>query len=230
MNTLVHSRPVRTALLAGGLALVAGCYFSLPALAAGIDPSLPSVTISGVKKGDDKVPASAAAGKGTGTSKGTTGSRGAAANSSVPKGAKLLSATKGELTYIITVHNNSRVAVKNIQVEYHFYNKTTVTDNGILTDKPTVTDITSTENIDLDASKSKDIQTQPIPHENTQIQTAGQSSGNGRTRVTTSSTYGSTITQLIGWHIELSYNGKIIQKTDDPTNLQDLLKKLEPES
>ncbi len=225
MNAPVRVRPVRATLMLSSLALAAMLSFALPAWAIGPDPYSPMVSIMDVKKGDDKVapPAPAATGRGTGNN-GKGGASGGNNNSSVPKGAKMLSSTKGDLTYIITLRNTGKIPARNVQVEYHFYNKTVVTDNG-LSDPPTITDITSTENIDIDPGKMKDVQTQSIPHENTQSQMNGATSGGGRQKVTTSSTYSSSVTSVLGWHIEVRYNDKVLQARDQPDNLQDLLKK-----
>lgn len=225
MSVSLPQHPLRFTLVLAGLALAAVGYGTIPASAAGADPSLPAVSILEVKKGEDKPAVPASTSKGSGTAgRGSGGNRNSGGSSGGARGAKVISATKGDLTYIITVRNNGRTAAKNVQVEYHFYNRTVVTDNG-LSEAPTITDISGTENVDIDPGKMKDIQTQSIPHENTQNQNAGTSSGGGRTRTVTSGTYSSSVTSLLGWHIEVKYNDKIIQKRDEPDNLQDLLKK-----
>jgi len=127
-----------------------------------------------------------------------------------------------DVTYAITVKNRSGIAVQNLAVEYHFYNVTVNTVNGLTT--TTIDDITSTENVDIDPGKSKDVITQAVPKVSTvkDTRTVNPSRGGGRTTPTQTS----TTSNLLGWHINVLYNDKIISERHSPDDLKDKIDRI----
>lgn len=242
MNTPAHSFPFRSTFLLSGLTLAAA--LALPSYAASPDASIPSVSILNIKKNTEvvKAPPPAATGnsqgsQGKGGKNGQNNQNGKYGNA--PKPPQYGSAsTKSDLTYVISLRNNSKFPAKNVEVEYHFYNRTTVTTNGIGTSN--IDDITSTENLDIDPTSNKDLITQPISHEDTMgagpdTSNSSSSSGGGgggrggRNKLTASPISTSTITAVMGWHVEVRYNDKVIAHRDYPDNLQTLLKNYQPQ-
>jgi len=209
------------------LPLVAGCvfvavfHFGFPACAFGAE--LPTISFD-VKKNDEKVvqpPKPAAAGAsgsaGRGATAGGTG-RGLA-------GSKSLGSSTTDVTYLISLRNTSMVPALNLEVEYHFYTKTATTTNGETTYD--IEDVNSIENVDLDVHKAKDIVTQPIALVDNQSTASSKSLSSGaaaRGKGKSSVISSSVITSLLGWHVEIRFNDKIIAHKDSPDNLQDLLK------
>ncbi len=233
MNTPVRTHSIRSALVMSGLALVTASYLALPAYAADAPATppapVPNVTIVDVTKGDSRnipqAPATTASSSNNnskGGSNGRTSGNGGSGNTS----SRSLITAKGDTTYVIKLRNGSKFAAKGVTVEYHFYNRTTNTNNGVST--YTIEDIPGNENVDIDPGKLYELTTQPISHSNSVSQSGGATQGGGGGRgkgATSSPTQSSTITAVLGWHIELKFNDKVIKKLDSPDNLQDLLKK-----
>lgn len=220
----LQSLIIRTSFAAAALALGAAVALSPAAFAILPDSSMPSLSISDVKKGVDKPApdsststAAGSGGRGFPGSAAGSGSTSTGARRGNAASARRTSSSKGEVPYIITVRNGSEIQANNVVVEYHFYNRTANISNGIA--DYTIDDITSTEYLDLAPGKSKDVMTQPIPHEDTESTAAASG---GRTRTVGGSTM--TITSLLGWHIEVRYNDKLVVKKEYPDNLQTLLK------
>lgn len=228
MNTPARPSSVRSTLAMTGLAIVTAAYFALPAYAAAPDPAMPTISIVGVNKGDDKVkltPIAPAKNSGNNNSN-SSNSRGGNNTSNSSR----TTTTKGDVTYIIQIRNSGKIPAKGLTVAYTFYNLTTNTTNGESTN--VIQPITGSESIDLDPNKVKDVETVPISHSNTQSLSSGSnnSSGGGgrggRTMTTPTST--SSITKVLGSHVEVLYNDKVLKTRNEPDNIDDLVKKYSP--
>jgi hypothetical protein len=191
-------------------------------------PPVPSITITKVEKGtpvrkndtagkDDEVPRSGP-GNSTITTKTTS--------------------DRGEVNYTISLHNFSTYPAKDLVVEYHFYNITRSTGKSSASN-PVITEVKATETLDIDPGKTRDVETKPVPYEMTQVQTTTttpygyavspvDTATNGYTvtpnNVKTTNSTNSTNTTMLGWHIEIRYNGKVIKTDDQPSDLPDKLK------
>ncbi len=228
MNTPARSLPSRSAFVMSGLALVTAVVLVLPSYALAPDPNVPSVSILDVKKNTEKLQlpdpsATSGSGRNQGNNQGGKGGKGG------QQAAKPLSSisTKSDLTYVITLRNNSKIPAKNVAVEYHFYNRTSNTTNGLST--YSIEDVTSTENLDVDPGSNKELVTQPISHEDSMSVAGGANSGGGgggkgRSKSMSTPITTMTNTSVMGWHVEVRYNDKIIAHRDYPDNLQSLLK------
>lgn len=216
MVTRFQTYLLRAGLIAAASVLVAAMYLSPPAWALGTDPNQPAISIIKIEKGVDKPAATAATGTAAATGTGAGSGRRGNANAAALAARRKVS-TKGEVPYIITVRNGSEFPAHNVVLEYHFYNRTADISNGLA--NYTIDDITSTEYLDIAADKSRDITTEPIPYEDTETTAAA---GGGRTRNVGGSTM--TITSLLGYHVELRYNDKLISQKEFPDNLQELLR------
>ncbi len=219
------SLPPRSILLFAACAFGGALCFNVPVRAddAPEPPRKGAITIS-VSKADAKIKALSAGTSGSGgkSSKGgygANGDGGGKGGTMTPTGYRNLN-EEADVTYAITVKNSSHQPVKNLAVEYHFYNKTVRTTDGI-SDPPKIDDITSVENVDIDPGKSTDILTQPIPNASNASSSIPASAARSKTR--TSPSQSSTITNLVGWHIEVRFNDQVVAKTDEPFDLKDRL-------
>ncbi len=113
--------------------------------------------------------------------------------------------------------NLSAAPVKGVVVEYHVYNKTTVSGSG----NPTVTldDITGTSTVDLAGNEKKQIETSDIPHNVTNTSTA--TTGGGKKGGPSSTSSSSSVQSVYGWVVYLKFNGKIVHTFKDPDNVMD---------
>jgi len=206
MTTSLHISPIRSLLILASCACT--LFIDSASLVWGADQpvaQIPVVTFE-VKKNDPKPQPNV-----TGKSPNGMG----ATNTTVVQE----NMRKADVTYTITIHNNAKFSAKNLAVEYHFYNKTVMTTNGIATS--TLDDITSVENVDIDSGKNAIITTRGIPYQDSQASN-GSATGRGGKGARTSPSI--TQTYVLGWHVEIRFNGKIIAHDDYPDNLQDLLK------
>lgn len=230
MNTPpARSYSPRSTLVMAGFALVTAASLARPALAADAPAPVPNISIVDVVKGDDKIAAQAPT-QPTTSNNSNNAKGGSNGKGGTPTANTRTMTTKGDVTYIIKLRNGSKFAAKGVQVEYHFYNRTTNTNNGVST--YSISPVESTESVDIDPGKVAEVQTQPISHANTQSQSGGASAGGGGGgkggkggKTVSSPVQSSSITSVLGWHIEVKFNDKVIKKLDYPDNLQDLLKK-----
>ncbi len=170
-------------------------------------------------------------------------------HSSTIKGTNLTTAVSdkttsaGEATYTIKLHNFSKFPAKDIVVEYRIYTISRNIDNQYAA-APTVGEIQATEKATIEPGKDYALVTKPVPFEMSQTQTTTttgtpvngvttlyrQVLPNGETvyttpnNVSTTSSTASTSTTVLGWHVEVRYNGKVIKSTDEPGDLPDKLK------
>ncbi len=251
-------RSPRLALLVAGCVLTTVAYFAIPSdVSAASTPVKHTYFTIDVKLNDIKSIQTSGSGStngknsrgGSGTSNsrsGGFGSNGSGGFGSGGFGSRGSSSSdfnsQADVTYLITVKNITKFPVKNLQVKYDFYNLTTdTTSDGISTH--TIDDITSTENVDIDAGQTcKPIQTQTIRRAdsasagNSQSSSSNNSSSQsfGRSRTggkgMTTARQSTSITDLIGYHVETIFNGEVVGSLDSPIDLQDKLKQFAPRS
>jgi len=229
MITPHRSSSVRFTLLAGSCALVLAAYSAVPLFAATPPPDpVPAVSLVVNKTSETSTTKAPSAASASRNNSSTVNGRTNPMTMGRPTQQNQSSSASSNVTYTITVRNTGKIPAKNLVVEYHFYNKTTTTDNGKST--YSVEDITSTENVDVDPAKTKDIETQAITHASSMSSSSGNSNnsgGGGRRNVGATQSSGggsSSTTALLGWHVEVRFNDKIIRQVNQPDNLQDLLK------
>lgn len=201
---------------------------ALPVHAA--TPPAPSVTIVNVERGTPVRKADPNA-------KSTEFPRQGAGNSTI---STKITSDRGEATYTISLRNTSNLPVKGLVVEYSFYTITLSTGKNV-TGQPEISEVTGAASVDIDPNKTLNLETVPVPYENTQNQYTTTSpvgynvtpygpnvNNNGAVvtpdtvKTTMSST--STTTSTLGWHVELQFNGKVLKSSDVPSDLIDKLK------
>jgi hypothetical protein len=129
-------------------------------------------------------------------------------------GGPTVNTAKSEIYYIITLHNNSNFAASNVEVDYSIYNRTRVTDNGQTTS--TVDPITGTENVDIPANSSKDVETSKVPH---QVQQASlntrrsKKGGNGKPPSV-------TVQDIVGIWAQVKIGDTVVQTYEDPMDIK----------
>lgn len=142
--------------------------------------------------------------------------------------------TAGTVHYLITLRNGSKFPATGLVVQYTFYTKTM--SNGPQVGDPQIAAVNFTSDpIDIDAGKNYELESQPINIALSQSQTSSRqyqvisSSGNtdtvsSRSRRTQLATTSSQ-TSVLGWHIEILLDGKVLgHPVNYPDNLQTILK------
>ncbi|HVU36888.1 MAG TPA: hypothetical protein VHC95_01000 [Opitutales bacterium] len=181
---------VRFAVPMACLALLAIGYLSTPAYAGAAADPVPSLSIE-VKKADPKAIE--------------------AMNPNVKPEPPSTNSKNQDTRYLVIVHNQSKFAAKGVVVEFHFYNRTTVTTKGKA--ESTLDDITTTtEPGDIEAGKALQLMSGNVHTEDTQGQGGKAGANNFR------------VTSLLGWHVEVRLNDKVIAHKDSVPNLADMVK------
>jgi hypothetical protein len=120
--------------------------------------------------------------------------------------------------YTITVRNLNNKPAQGVTLEYHFYNKKTVTNKAGTT--ITLDDITDSSTFDLDGNAVKTIETTDIPQTTKNIATSGNTS---KTGVSSPGFTKTTITAVMGWVLYIKKGDLIVHTiTSTPTVLDEI--------
>jgi len=132
-------------------------------------------------------------------------------------GTPIVNTAKSEIYYIITLHNNSNFAASNVEVDYTIYNRTRVTSKGQTTTN--IDNITGTENVDIPANSSKDVETTKVPH---QVQQAtNKTNGNNRRGGNGNKTPPPvTVQDVAGVWAQVKVGDTVVQTYEDPMDIK----------
>jgi len=241
MTTSIRSSSLRRTLPLAACALAAAAYFAAPAHGADSSTTAPTAPKSATKpagpassapaatpalrRGDIKVIVVKAdesfKPQGDATSSDKSGGKGGGHGATA--GNKNMS-TSSDVVYAVTVRNTTKAPVKGLTLEYHFYNETIANNNGVATTD--LSDVSSTETLDLDPGKGKDFLTQPIPVAFSATYSGGGGGGGKKGSISTKADQSTTTTKLLGYHVEVRYNDKVMDSKDDPSDVKDRVDKI----
>jgi len=183
--------------------LRAAAYHEVPSVTVDVDDGVVSNT---VRKGQGAPPAPA----------GST-----AKSSKLPQGT--LSSSSSDVVYTLTITNLGHEATPSLDVEYHFFNRTTNHTGGSST--MTVDDITGTESVVIPVNSKKQVKTTNIPKSTSTVSAAPTGTKNtsartSRTLITTAQTTTNS-TAVMGWYVIVKAAGVIIYKKGSDIDILD---------
>lgn len=133
----------------------------------------------------------------------------------------------GSTFYTITVTNMAANPASGVTLEYHIFNKTTVT-GGPGPSTTSLDDITNSTTFDLAPNAKNVIETNDIPYSTTTVTSGGGGGGGGKKSggAAAPATQTSTVTSVLGWVVYVKKGDKIIHTYPSSDSIMDKVAQL----